>query len=140
MPILGKRSGYEKEYDKEFECERIGYKWTDSESAKKDNSVQVEYGDICNNVGNNNESGEENDDVFHQSIQVLPNCQSYIKFRIMEVMDAGDHEIALCQVLGVGEWDDSIQRVVQIEMDGVQQPKDETDVLYTGYLRKEGII
>ena len=139
VPILGKRSGYEKDYDKEFECEKIGYKWT--QCGKEEESIKNEYDDNRDDAENNKSSAsEENDNVFDQSIQVLPNCQSYIKFQIVQTMDAGDHEVALCQVLGVGQWDENVQRIVQIDMSDVQQSKDETDVLYTGYLRKEEII
>jgi hypothetical protein len=125
VPILGKRSGYEEDYNKELECSKIGYPWVDSKKNKNDI-----------NIG---ELEEEEMDRF-QSIKVLPGCQSYIKFQILDTMDAGDHEVALCQVLGVGRWDENSQCVIPIDMNGVQEPKDETHVLYTGYLRKEGMI
>ena len=126
VPILGKRSGYEEGYNKELECESIGFKWT-------------AFGDT--KMGNDEEDEEEEivEDIF-QSIKVLPNCQSYIKCRILETIDAGDHEVALCQVLGVGRWDDNFKRVVQVDANDIQQAKDEQDVLYTGFLRNEEII
>jgi len=120
IPILGKRSGYESDYSKEVECEKVGFNWRT-------------FGGDCSG----NEEDEE--DVF-QSIKVIENCQSYIKFHILQTFDAGDHEVALCQVLGVSEWDDEANSIVDLQSDSIPQAKDEDVALYTGYLRKEGII
>ena len=124
VPILGKRSGYEENYSKEVECAKIGYEWTN----------------YMSNIGKGQECDEEEEERIFRSIQILPNCQSYIKFRILETVGAGDHEVALCQVLGVGRWDDKLKCVVSVDPNSVQRPKDENVVLYTGYLRQEGII
>jgi hypothetical protein len=127
VPILGKRSGYETDFSKEVECGKIGFEWTEYRRNGDD--------DIDENVMIENE-----EEALFQSIKVLPNCQSYIKVRILNTMDAGDHNVALCQVLGVGQWDDVQNRIIQVGADDVQKAKDESEVLYTGYLRKIGII
>ena len=72
-------------------------------------------------------------------MEVIENCQSR-KFSVLQTFDAGDHEVALCQVMGVSEWDDSTKSISDVQSDAVPQPKDENDALYTGYLRIEGII
>lgn len=129
VPILGKRSGYELDYSKELECEKKGFKWG-------------KYGMSCKYIGDNidNDDKEEEEEKLLQSIQLLPNCQSYIKVRLLETLDAGDHEVALCQVIGVAEWDEKDQCVVDVDPKDGLQAKDENIVLYTGYLRQEGII
>lgn len=127
VPILGKRSGYEKDYNKELECRKIGFEWTEigrNSDENIDENVLIET---------------EEESLF-QSIKVLPHCQSYIKVRILNTMDAGDHDIALCQVLGVCQWDNANNRIIQVDADDIQKAKDESEVLYTGYLRKIGII
>lgn len=53
-------------------------------------------------------------------------------------MDAGDHEVALCEVLSTGCWDNEAARVVICE--DQPSPVDSGGVLYTGFLRDEGIL
>ena len=125
VPILGKRSGYELDYSKELECEKNGFKWGN-------------YGITSKEI--DNDDYEEEEEKLLQSIQLLPNCQSYIKVRLLETFDAGDHEVALCQVIGVAEWDEKDQCVVDVNTKDDIQAKDENIVLYTGYLRQQGII
>ena len=125
VPILGKRSGYELDYSKELECEKNGFKWGN-------------YGITSKEI--DNDDYEEEEEKLLQSIQLLPNCQSYIKVRLLETFDAGDHEVALCQVIGVAEWDEKDQCVVDVNTKDDIQAKDENIVLYTGYLRRQGII
>jgi len=56
-------------------------------------------------------------------------------------MEAGDDdEVSLCRVIGVGVWDDGLRRVVTDAAQRQQPPMDEKVVLYTGFLREEGII
>ena len=100
-------------------------------------------------------------------MKLLPRCQSYIQLEMVNAMEAGDHEMALCRVLGVGEWDEERNCVVDLNSrsgsssgsdadvssgctsdggdDGDVIPlpakaKDKESVLYTGYLRKKGIL
>ena len=130
VPILGKRSGYEQDYDKEEECRKIGFTWMDFFGSDHNSGI----------VDLPLEDDDEEEKNLFNSIKVLPKCQSYIQVRVLNTMEAGDHDVVLCQVLGVGKWDDELECVVQIGDDEIQDAKDETTVLYTGYLRKEGII
>jgi len=59
---------------------------------------------------------------------------------MINTMEGGDHELALCQVLGVGQWDARLNCAVDVQDYVKIEPKDEQDVLYTGYLRQEGVI
>lgn len=127
VPILGKRSGYELDYSKELECEKIGFKW----------------GRYCDDkIDSKGYSANEEENGLLQSTRLLPNCQSYIKVRLLEAFDAGDHEVALCQVLGVGEWNDQEKCVIDVDVNAndAPKPKDENIALYSGYLRQKGII
>ena len=76
---------------------------------------------------------------------VLPNCASYLQVRLKRVTDGGDHDVAICEVVGNGVWDNAKQTVDWQSSDGGddQQPAaplDPSSALYTGQLRAEGII
>lgn len=145
VPLLGKRSGYEDGYDKGEACRGVGFPWGVVQSSNLFAKIEgISEGD---NVEDEDEDGVEvedgNDNLkdIHKSfdgMSVLPRCQSYIAVKMMNTMEGGDHELALCEVLGVGEWDEQQQCVVCAN--GVTEPKNEESVLYTGYLRSEGII
>ena len=53
-------------------------------------------------------------------------------------MEAGEHDVALCEVDGTGIWDEWLQKVVMTEMP--PEALDPTTALYTAQLRAEGII
>ena len=115
VPILGKRSGYELDFSKRDECCKRGYPWTFT-TIRSDESGPV-------------------------SLDVLPECASYIVLQLMSSHAAGDHDVALCQVIGTGKWNHEQQNVDFLE--GGEPPfsaKDHNTVLYTAQLRKEGII
>jgi hypothetical protein len=68
-----------------------------------------------------------------------------IELQLQSVTDAGDHILAICQVVRTGVWDERKQtvRVLKGEpiMAAAAPPLDSTTVLcYTGQLREEGII
>ena len=150
VPLLGKRSGYEEGYSKEQECRQAGFPW---------NTIHVEGETLFSSrtyLGSCNDSVETDDDrhdaagtsssirIF-DGTKVIPNCQSYIAVKIVETMEAGDHEMALCEVMGVGAWNDEMNCVVSIDdiIDdgkGVKAKDEDSGVLYTSYLRKEGIL
>jgi len=125
--ILGKRSGYEAGYDKQRESERVGYAWTEI------NTI------AANSLFANGLDDDEARNTF-DGMKVLPRCQSYLKLKMINTMEGGDHELALCQVLGVGQWDARLNCAVDVQDYVKIEPKDEQDVLYTGYLRQEGVI
>jgi hypothetical protein len=41
-----------------------------------------------------------NDHLF----EVLPNCAMYIQLKLKRVTDGGDHDVAICEVVGTGMW------------------------------------
>lgn len=73
---------------------------------------------------------------------VLPNCASYLQVKLRRVTDGGDHDVAICEVVGTGVWDDGSRKVLwQGEGDAKKQSAlDPSSALYSGQLRAEGII
>lgn len=117
VPILGKRSGYD--IDKALASfDEAGIKWASMTAV---------------------DSGRWEDDH-----AVLPNCASYLRVEILEegsaLMEAGDHLLALCQVIQTGIWNAPEQKVEWLSPDTTQTPLDAPEVLYTGHLRREGIL
>ena len=78
---------------------------------------------------------------FHRSIpsmQFLPGCAVYIQLEVLSVIEAGDHDVTLCQVVQTGVWDAANQKVVAT--DTPPEALDPRTALYTAQLRKDGII
>ena len=76
------------------------------------------------------------------AFDVLPNCSSYIQLRLKRVTDGGDHDVAICEVVGTGMWNrenNSIEWLSEAETSS-QTALDSSSALYTGQLRDEGII
>ena len=76
------------------------------------------------------------------TFDVLPNCASYLQVRLKRITDGGDHDVAICEVMGTGVWDDSKQTVQWLGENGGQSTAllDPSTALYSGQLRSEGII
>ncbi len=76
---------------------------------------------------------------------ILPECAIYIQLKLKRVTDGGDHDVAICEVVGTGIWNDSEQSVLWLkdtEKNAVNQfsALDPTSALYSGQLRSQGII
>ena len=146
MPLLGKRSGYDYEegqgYDKEKECDGAGFPWgtVRAQSCSKLLFAKNDCADYDSTCSGRDDL-EERIRTF-DGMRVLPQCQSYIAVKLIDTMEGGDHELALCEVMGVGEWDEEGACVVCVDDGGVnvEAKNDEDSVLYTGYLRKEGVL
>lgn len=149
VPLLGKRSGYEEDYDKEEVCQKAGFPWgmirvhsdTDALFANIDGDTKKKKDGINSSTGTTKgsdmgSSASAGIRVF-DGTKVLPRCQSYIAVKMIDTMEGGDHVLALCEVMGVGEWNDETGSVVYVQD---VEPKDEESALYTGYLRKEGFL
>lgn len=65
------------------------------------------------------------------SIDLLPGCASYVQLKLLRTMEAGDHDVALCEVVSTG---------VSCDDDGPPTALDPSTALYTAQLRQEGII
>lgn len=130
VPVLGKRSGYDEGYSKRKACRDLGYDWV--------------RGGIYHPVvsGNDNNSDTCGGDTCGDYLDLLPGCALYIQLQYVSKMDAGDHEVALCQVTSTGVWNG--EKVVVAASDdglsGTTTRLDPSNVLYTGLLRAEGII
>ena len=158
VPVLGKRTGYDPHYDKGLECEKLGFPWMALEMVGNGNVNEnvSDGGSTKSNthrrlfgIGLYNDDGEKQKETNKalERIQVLPHCESYIMLKVINTMEGGDHELALCEVLAVGKWDEERGCVVDVNTDSddearatVAKAMDEKSVLYTGYLREEGII
>ena len=137
VPILGKRSGYEDGYDKREECRGAGFEWVSCDGGNNDEDLDES---ACSSEGD--ADSQYGDTV---RLQVLPGCASYIKLKVLSVHNAGDHDVALCGVLGTAMWNDDTKKVVTCSSDDEEgKPTlpalDPSTALYTGQLREEGII
>uniref|UniRef100_A0A7S4WDD1 Flavin reductase like domain-containing protein n=1 Tax=Ditylum brightwellii TaxID=49249 RepID=A0A7S4WDD1_9STRA len=129
VPILGKRSGYEQNYSKRNECAKMTMKW-------------LKHGGVAEDDADAFISHEDRIGAL-KSLDLLPECASYIQVELTGVTNAGDHDIAICEVVRTGVWDTMQSKVVAVVPDNEKEamsPKDHTTVLYTGQLREEGII
>ena len=119
VPILGKRSGLERGFSKKATCDELGCAWV---------KFHASSDSLLNDF---------------DGMSLLPECSSYIFLRMNEdtTMNAGDHEVFLCSILGTGFWDASVGQVVVRGIDqSLEEPRDQESVLYTGKLRSMGII
>jgi len=56
---------------------------------------------------------------------------------------AGDHAVVLCEVTGTAHWDDALGAVVMDDANGeagLPGALDDSTVLYTGALRRDGLL
>ena len=119
IQILGKRSGLEHGFSKEAHCNEIGYPWVNKWFPT--NSPLDDF----------------------EGISLLPGCSSYIFIRMDNdnTLDAGDHEVVLCTVVGTGVWDSDHRRIkIRNADESPEEPRDQDSILYTGRLRSLGII
>lgn len=133
VPMLGKRSGYEDEYDKREECKGAGFEWI-SYHGNGDDLDESE-------CGKEGDADIQNEDTVR--LQVLPGCATYIKLKVLSYHNAGDHDVALCEVLDTTMWNDYTRKIVSCSSDdkeGKSTALDPSTALYTGQLREEGII
>ena len=77
-----------------------------------------------------------------RKLDLLPDCATYVILKLLSVQEAGDHDVALCEVTGTGYWDENAGVVAQhaSEDSSIISPLDHDTALYTGILRQEGII
>jgi flavin reductase (DIM6/NTAB) family NADH-FMN oxidoreductase RutF len=113
VPLLGKTTGWDVQSNKREECASLGNDWVSVAGSEK----QMQF-------------------------DVLPNCASYLQVKLKRVTDGGDHDVAICEVVGTGVWDDNKQTVLWLEESdaGGQSALDPSTALYSGQLRDEGII
>jgi hypothetical protein len=117
IPVLGKQSGYDAAYSKRQECAQRGFPWVTTSAFEAD---------------------DDNTPLHNEMIELLPDCAAYIYLKLVNTMPAGDHVVALCEVVRTGRWDGS--RNMPVPDSTAPLPRDSDTVLYTGLLRKEGII
>jgi hypothetical protein len=140
IPILGKHSGYDttytddndnnnkKEYyNKRIECTKVGYPWV---------STELNYNNKKNNIVDNDKDVEHE---YESTIDLLPNCVTYLHVKIINRIPAGDHLLVLCQHINTYQWDDDTKSILP-STTTTSSILDHHTVLYTGQLREEGII
>lgn len=135
VSMLGKRSGYESGFSKRTECRIAKFGWI----AGGDGSGASDLAD--ENKQNSSDSFFSNDEESaFGSLDLLPACASYIKLKVRGITEAGDHDVALCEVVGTGVWDEATRRIRIVKEGAMQAPHDPCTALYTAQLRDEGII
>ena len=123
VSVLGKRSGFEEGYSKRDACRELGFDW------------------VRGGMFIGHDRGGNDDDVpttLGSNLDLLPGCASYIRLQYLSRIDAGDHEVVLCQVTLTGVWNG--ETVLACDEGLATGPLDSSNVLYTGLLRAEGII
>ena len=70
---------------------------------------------------------------------MLPHCALYLQIKLKRVIDGGDHDVTICEVVGTGAWDDKSSTIKWLS-DNESSDQALDSVLYTGLLRDEGII
>ena len=123
IPVLGKQSGYDAAYSKRQECAQRGFPWVTTRTFEVDDDDDEHI----------------TQPPRHETIELLPNCAAYIYLKLVNIMPAGDHVVALCEVVRTGCWDGSRNMLV-VDNTTTPLPMDADTVLYTGLLRKEGIL
>jgi flavin reductase (DIM6/NTAB) family NADH-FMN oxidoreductase RutF len=127
IPILGQRSGYDVNHSKRQECRLLGYDW-------------VELSPIIPPPSDETDSSTTTLTKDVPTLQVLPDCASYVHLQVQSTVPAGDHIVALCQVVASSQWDSAKRCVRPSLLDEPSPPLDSESVLYTGLLRQEGIL
>lgn len=134
VEVLGKRSSYDPQVDKAAECASRGCDWIP--------------GDPWEGSGGGSSTGPPWTDpgtggtplLFH----LLPGCAAYVRVRYSgHEIPAGDHAVVLCEVTGTAHWDDALGAVVMDDANGeagLPGALDDSTVLYTGALRRDGLF
>ena len=73
-------------------------------------------------------------------LHVLPECAAYLELKVQSSMiEAGDHVVVICEVMKNGVWRNGGLYWLGSD-DAPQSPLDAPNVLYTGWLRDQGIL
>jgi hypothetical protein len=149
VPILGKKSG--RDIDKSILCSEEGFPWLRiSASSNGDADVDTSANANANANGSDHISTQDCD------FELLPGCVLYLQVECRSstaLIDAGDHVVAICEVTRIGVWeqkddeeldggkvrwlDQAIDgNMISLSLGGI----DESNALYSGRLREEGIL
>ena len=144
VPILGKKSG--RDVDKSKLCSEEGFPWLRISTSSS--------GDADTNTNTNGSDHTSSQDC---DFELLPGCALYLQVECRSstaLVDAGDHVVAICEVTRIGVWeqiDDAeldggkVRWLDQAAIDGNTMSLslggiDESNALYSGRLREEGIL
>jgi len=151
VPILGKQSG--RDIDKSILCCEKGFSWL-----RISNSCR---GDVNGNADTDTDTDTDTDNSDRErdqnrDFELLPGCALYLQVECgysTSLIDAGDHVVAICEVTRIGVWeqkgaeelDGGKVRWLDQTIDGNAISHflggiDESDALYSGRLREEGIL
>jgi flavin reductase (DIM6/NTAB) family NADH-FMN oxidoreductase RutF len=148
VPILGQHSGYDTTYSKQEACQQVGWNWVEhlAQPSIHEDEVQLQQQQV--------QQQQKQKRHF-----LIPGCASYIQIKLLSTIDAGDHVLAMTQVVQTGVWNETTHEIVfgsaTTSRDPAAttttaaatrpplppaRPLDETTVLYTGRLRQLGIL
>ena len=157
VPILGKHSGYDTTYSKSSQCEQAGMPWISCPSplsttttAPESSSFGTSFWKAGHHASESSHGDQgHGDDLWvlpYTDFHLLPECATYLHLQLCSnnpseySLEAHDHVVLLCNVVGVGTWNAATQEIDLVGQDDEPQSWDETNVLYTGALRKAGIL
>jgi hypothetical protein len=157
VKVLGKKSG--RDINKSIGCQEAGFPWWNKTTTMDKKNTKKKYG---NNTTGNDCTQQQLQSTCSSCIDfdLLPGCALYIQVEWQpsssQLIDAGDHVVAICEVKRTGIWkqedkddvgqvlwsddellnDEEEAMFLRLRSDGL----DESNALYSGRLRKEGII
>jgi hypothetical protein len=158
VPILGKKSG--RDVDKSKLCSEEGFPWlriSASSSGDIDENTNANANINANTNANANKHGGDNLSSQVCDFELLPGCALYLQVECRSstvLVDAGDHVVAMCEVTRIGVWEQTdgteldggkVRWLDQAAIDGNAISLslcgiDESNALYSGRLREEGIL
>lgn len=167
VPILGKHSGYEPGYSKSQECARLDMAWIDvswdttvhNNNHQKNGPSSSTFAASFWRRNNHQECNDEEEDGSSspgpfKEFHLLPACAMYLHLRICDrsetsssaaaatstFMNAGDHVVVLCDLVGLGTWNATTESIDLVDPLSAPILVDPSNVLDTWSLRQAGIL
>jgi hypothetical protein len=107
--VLSKRCGYHNDFhfSKRAHCAEKGLDWKPYfKTWEKTDATNEDYDELLTD-------GElvEMEETLSE-MDVLPRSDAYLKMKLLKTIPAGDHSIAMCEMVGFGQWDDTSGKLV----------------------------
>jgi hypothetical protein len=150
VPILGQHSGYDDDFDtpdgfnKRDACASIQFPWIPTQHSFNPQNNRRSFQQPPQQKQQQQQNLSQ-----YEALDVLPRCAAYIKLNLLQIIEAGDHDVALCGVAMTGIWDYSFGQVRLVTPNDLNNnnqygppifPNDPSNTLYTALLRQQGII
>ena len=157
VPILGKQSG--RDIDKSILCCEKGFSWLRISNSNRGDSNEDASASADREIDTDTDTDTDSSDrerAQDRDFELLPGCALYLQVECQSstsLIDVGDHVVAIFEVTRIGVWeqkggeelDGGKVRWLDQTIDGNSISHslggiDESDALYSGRLREEGIL